>query len=248
MLFNIIAPAGWRIGVFRVEDVALGCLASFVAGVLFWPRGAGAALGSAFGEAYRASADYLRSAVAGLTGNGETGRPLGSIATWAGSRLDEALRQYLAEKGAKTVPLESVAALANVATRLRLAGMAIASLPSAVPGGVVVGAGDADRNGRLAEPVAVLTRQAEEVTSRYVALADGFEGGFVPPPVQVSGGSFLDVVLPAVDRCGDAELAARAEQLLWPGQYLGDVNLLRAHLVEPAEQVTAARSKSWWRR
>ena len=25
ILFNIIAPAGWRIGVLRIEDVALGC-------------------------------------------------------------------------------------------------------------------------------------------------------------------------------------------------------------------------------
>ena len=32
VLFNIIAPAGWRIGVLRVEDVALGCAASLVAG------------------------------------------------------------------------------------------------------------------------------------------------------------------------------------------------------------------------
>ena len=44
ILFNIIVPAGWRVGVLRIEDVAIGCVASLVAGVLFWPRGAGALL------------------------------------------------------------------------------------------------------------------------------------------------------------------------------------------------------------
>ena len=47
ILFNIIAPAGWKVGLTRVEDVAIGCAVSVVVGVLFWPRGAMAALGSA---------------------------------------------------------------------------------------------------------------------------------------------------------------------------------------------------------
>jgi len=242
VLFNIIAPAGWRVGVFRIEDVALGCVASLVAGVLLWPRGASAALGTAFAEAYRASADYLHSAIAELTGR-HAPAELAAIATAAGSRLDDALRHYLAEKGSKSVSLESIAALANGATRLRLAGVAIASLPNAIPDGFVVKDGD----DRLERPITVLTHRADEVTSWYAALAAGFERDVALPPVRASQDSFLDVVLPAFDRCGDPDLAARAEQLLWSGQYLGDVNQLRAHLVEPAGQVAAARGASWWR-
>ena len=68
ILFNIIAPIGWRVGVLRVEDVALGCAASLVAGALFWPRGAAAALAAAFAEAYHASAAYLQDALDSLTG------------------------------------------------------------------------------------------------------------------------------------------------------------------------------------
>ena len=67
ILFNILAPAGWQIGVVRIEDVALGCLASVVAGALFWPRGAGAALGAALDDAYRTAADYLAESVEQLT-------------------------------------------------------------------------------------------------------------------------------------------------------------------------------------
>ena len=42
ILFNILAPAGCKIGLVRVEDIALGCVSSLAVGLLFWPRGAGA--------------------------------------------------------------------------------------------------------------------------------------------------------------------------------------------------------------
>jgi uncharacterized membrane protein YccC len=64
ILFNLIVPAGWKIGIVRIEDVALGCAVSLAVGLLFWPRGAAAALGRALAEAYVVSARYLAEAVA----------------------------------------------------------------------------------------------------------------------------------------------------------------------------------------
>ena len=46
ILFNIIEPIGWKVGLTRIEDVAIGCGVSIVVGFLFWPRGATAALGA----------------------------------------------------------------------------------------------------------------------------------------------------------------------------------------------------------
>ena len=40
ILFSILQPTGWRVGLVRIEDVALGVGVSLVVGVLFWPRGA----------------------------------------------------------------------------------------------------------------------------------------------------------------------------------------------------------------
>ena len=250
ILFNIIAPAGWRIGVFRVEDVALGCLASLVAGFLFWPRGAGAALGAAYADAYRASATFLRESVRRLTGEPVDDPGATAAADAAGVRLDDALRQYLAEKGPKHVPLESVAAVANGATRLRLAGVAIDSLAASAPGGRVVPADDA---AELSGPVTVLNRRADRLIGWYDELAASFGNPAHPPlPELRTDGeddqSFLEVVLPAVEGCGDDERAARAEQLLWSGQYLGDVNRQRGELLTAAEQVRAAQTRPWWRR
>jgi uncharacterized membrane protein YccC len=249
ILFNIIAPAGWRIGVFRIEDVALGCLASLVAGFLFWPRGAGAALGVAFADAYRSSSAFLQQSIRKLTAEPLDDADVTAEAQAAGVRLDDALRQYLAEKGSKHVPLESVAALANGATRLRLAGVAITSLKRAAPDGHVVVDGDE----QLRRPVSVLNQRADRLSDWYTDLAASFGNPAHPALPGVDDDrdddeSFLEVVLPEVERCGDRDRAVRAEQLLWSGQYLGDVNRQRAELLEPAEQVWAVQTRPWWRR
>lgn len=55
---GLIAPAGWKIGLVRVEDVAIGCAVSLFVGLLFWPRGARAAMRRAMAQAYRADLDW----------------------------------------------------------------------------------------------------------------------------------------------------------------------------------------------
>ncbi len=42
ILFNILEPAGWRVGLVRLEDVAIGTAVSAGVALLFWPRGAAA--------------------------------------------------------------------------------------------------------------------------------------------------------------------------------------------------------------
>ena len=40
ILFNLIQPTGWSVGLIRLEDVTIGFAVSLVVGALFWPRGA----------------------------------------------------------------------------------------------------------------------------------------------------------------------------------------------------------------
>ena len=102
-------------------------------------------------------------------------------------------------------------------------------------------------------PPPFLDRRGRAVTDWYGALARTFEGpgaaahspSLDPTP---DGTSFLEIVLPAVERCGDPDRAQRAERLLWAGQYVGDVDRLRQDLLEPATQIAAARARAWWRR
>ncbi len=238
ILFNIIAPHGWRIGLLRIEDVAIGCLASIIAGALFWPRGAGATLGTALAEAYWAGADHVREAVEYVSGRRAEG-PTMRAAAATGARMDTALRQYLAERGAKNVPLENITAVANGASRLRLAGDAISQLKT-------FGAADL-----LEEPVSLLVSQTDQVTDWYRTLGDILAGGHGAVPAvepASANASFLDVVLPAINGCGDPTRAELAERLLWSGQYVGDVNRMRLDLVAPVMQLREVRNRASWLR
>jgi uncharacterized membrane protein YccC len=244
ILFNIIAPQGWRIGVLRIEDVALGCAAALVAGALFWPRGAGAALGSAMAESYRRSGEYLHDSINFVAGRLPSAPEMHGGAHAASLRLDDALRQYLAERGAKRMQLEGITALANGATRLRLAGSAVIGLGVTYPDTVPEVADPV-----LDGPIAALRNRTNEITAWYAELADVLDGvrDSAPPVTNDSRNeSFLDIVLPAVDRCGDPDRAARAERLLWSGQYVGDVSAVRPGLIAPANAIGVRRKIPWW--
>ena len=135
ILFNIIEPVGWRVGLTRFEDVAIGCGVSIVVGLLFWPRGATAALGRALSQAFVASSGYLADAVDRLTMTSrsvDTG--LGQEASHrAYLLLDDVFRQFFAERGAKVVSVEAISRLFTGSNRLRLAAYTLATLPVRPP-------------------------------------------------------------------------------------------------------------------
>jgi uncharacterized membrane protein YccC len=131
ILFNIIEPVGWKVGLTRIEDVAIGCGVSVVVGFLFWPRGATAALGRALSGAFVASSAYLGDAVDRLTMTSrhvDTG-PSQLASQRAYFLLDDAFRQFLAERGAKVVSVDTIARLFTGSNRLRLAAFTLGSLP-----------------------------------------------------------------------------------------------------------------------
>ena len=128
VLFNLLVPAGWRVGLLRIEDVAIGCLVSLVVGVLFWPRGAGAVVGDDLADAFRRGAAYLTQAVDWALGTRADPPDAGAAAVTAGIRLDEALRGFLAEQGTKRVSKEDLWMLVMGSMRLRLTAYSLAGL------------------------------------------------------------------------------------------------------------------------
>jgi hypothetical protein len=102
-----------------------------VVGVMFWPRGAGAALGRALSDSFAASSGYLSHAVDRLTTTSHDidTEPSQRASHRAYMRLDDAFRQYLAERGAKRVSVETVANLFTGSNRIRLAAFTMATLP-----------------------------------------------------------------------------------------------------------------------
>ncbi len=134
-LYNIIQPAGWKVGLLRVEDIAIGCGVSLLVGLLFWPRGAGPALRRALADAYSEGAAYLAGAVDfGMRRCDASADALAAPedeatrAAAAARRLDDTFRSFLAERGPKPVPLAAVTTLLTGAGGLRLAADAVLDL------------------------------------------------------------------------------------------------------------------------
>ena len=100
--------------------MAIGCLVSLVVGVLFWPRGASSVVGDDLADAFRRGAAYLSQSVDWALGTRAEPPEAGAAAATAGIRLDEALRGFLAEQGAKRVSKEDLWMLVMASMRLRL--------------------------------------------------------------------------------------------------------------------------------
>jgi uncharacterized membrane protein YccC len=128
VLFNLLVPVGWKVGVLRIEDVALGCAVSLVVGVLFWPRGAASVVGDDLADAFRRDSAYLAQAVGWALGTRNDAPNAGAAAVTAATRLDEALRGFLAEQGAKRLSKQDLWMLVMATTRIRLTAYALAGM------------------------------------------------------------------------------------------------------------------------
>jgi hypothetical protein len=239
ILFNLIAPAGWTIGLVRIEDIAIGCGVSLLVGLLFWPRGAAAALGRALAEAYQESMRYLSDAVAYGVGRCDAGGPptdppreQAQQAAAATRRLDDTFRGYLTERGVKPLPMSEVTSLVTGVAGVRLAADAVLDLWD----------GDA-RGGDRAAARHELLSAADRVAGWYGRFAHSMtQGEPVPDPLlanTVAAGRLVEAVTRDL-RGTDGHATATGVKVIWTGDHLDAVRRLQETLVEPARAAVAA--------
>ena len=149
--------------------MALGVGVSLAVGVLFWPRGASAALRQALAQAYADGAGYLAGTVRFGMSRGDPGTPAlpapagaAARAAAASRRLDDAFRTFLAERGPKRMPLADVAGLVTGVAGLRLEADAVLDLWQG---------GDGLAGGDLAAARLEILGTAERITGWYDGLA-----------------------------------------------------------------------------
>jgi len=234
ILFNLIQPVGWKVGLVRVEDVAIGFAISLVVGLLFWPRGTAARLRKDLATAYARGADYVvataRQVIGGTVAEQALGASRGADA--AVHRLDDAFRQYLAERSATTMNVEDVAALVGGASRVRRAAQSLASL-----GRMAGGEARLERCGRNLE------RELDALQSWYLTLGDALVNGRrVPSPHirDAQGASRLLACEREAARGRDRATVNAALVLLWSCQHLENLWRLETHLGERANAARAA--------
>jgi uncharacterized membrane protein YccC len=242
IVFNILEPAGWRLGLVRIEDVALGCGVSLLVGLLLWPRGAGAVLSRALSAAYRDSAAYLAAAVDYGVARCDARaaaptHPAVEAARAAASsrRLDDAFRGYLGERGDKPVAMADVTRLVTGVVGLRLAADAVLDLWRED------GAHQADRAAVRRE----LEANSAQMASWYGSLAESLEGhGVVPEPLPEDEAA-ADRLVDAAQRdlrSGDATVTSTAVRVLWTADHLDAARRLEEAVARPAREVVAERA------
>jgi uncharacterized membrane protein YgaE (UPF0421/DUF939 family) len=133
IILNLIAPAGWRLGLLRVEDVTAGAVVAVVASLLLWPRGATASVYDAIEAAVEFGSRYLRAAVLAATrgacdGTAGNVTALRNQALAGGRTVDDAVRHYLSETRNKAHLRAQVLSAAHSAVRLRIAADIIADI------------------------------------------------------------------------------------------------------------------------
>lgn len=223
VLFNIIDPVGWAVGLVRIEDVVLGCLAALVCGLLLWPAGATAQIRRALADSFEISADALEAAVRQVAEPSPQHESAASAqvaaADAAAARLDDAFREYLSERGTKAIGEDDLNAACNSASKLGQAATAIFSTP-------MPDTGDA----ALAAARAPLNERAGSVARWYRAIGSQFEQSHdeVPDPGAPDAAAAVRSALASVDHGADRE--AWAPSLWAVGLHLDSVTRLEARL------------------
>jgi uncharacterized membrane protein YccC len=234
IVFNIIAPTGWTVGLLRAEDVAIGCTISLVVGFLFWPRGLGKLFRESLGAAYERNVDYVASAARGLVGGDAAGRTDGDLrsaraaARGAESRLDDAFRQYLAEPAGQLANLDSVATLVAGSTRVRLAAYSMSTLSTGP-----------ERERRLDDCAQALTAETTALHAWSVKFAEALVQRKAIAVSERGVGEDGGQVVLCVQRAlaaGDDSITEPALSLLWASQHLENLRKLEGDLAAPAAE------------
>lgn len=241
ILFNLISPVGWRVGLVRVEDVAVGVGVSVIAGLLLWPRGARGELGTAVAGLYRSVAAYLASAFDGVLdpNSPENVRVRRRAAVRARDRSGEAFDQFLQERGTKPLDPETAASLVAAGTHAIIVGDLLISI--ADMGYRVQDSSDATH---------VLRTQAQLMLASFLRLADRLDGS---TSALLSGARVSDEVLrevalsflrawrehPAEGRSALAAVIA--------SEWLQQLGELTDDLEAPVARAVEAAHVPWWR-
>ncbi|WP_445168003.1 FUSC family protein [Mycolicibacterium sp. Dal123E01] len=210
IVFNLIVPSGWAVGLIRIEDVLVGASVGVVVSLLLWPRGVKTAVQQAIDAVREVGSRYLQAAVLRVTrGAFEQAEnqvnALSHDALTASRTLDDAVRQYLSENGGPTDSRAPVVRSSSRAVRLRAAADLIADI---VPPPL----------GVYPRARAVLEAHAAALCARF----DGSPGGTTGLTAPIS-----DDLVPALRaEAGAGELAVSAAlPLVTTAANLGELEL-----------------------
>jgi uncharacterized membrane protein YccC len=242
IIFNLITPVGWQVGLVRIEDVAVGTGVSIVVGMLLWPRGARSGLARATAGFYHAVRAYVAEAfglVLGMDSTADVAR-IRADAVRARDRAGEAFDVFLNERGAKPLGPDAAARLVAAGNQALLAGDLL----------VVVATDLGYRATSCPDGAATVDAQVRTLLAGVDHLADELTGvrnaraGAEHPSPE----ALRSAAVQCMRRAGSDERAVRgAIAVVIAAEWVQNLARMEAGLEQPVEAAVAAARMRWWR-
>ena len=241
VIFNLISPSGWQVGLVRIEDVAIGAAISIVVGLLLWPRGVRHELGRALASFYVAVGNYLEMAFDRVLGLERPGglQAVRRLTIQARNRAGEAFDAFLNEKAASPLDPQTAGFLLSAGTQAMLAGDlldVIASRSGYQAASCPEGA--QELNVQVQVLLTELRHYADELSLNHQTR----------PPSRVSPEALRHAALQCLERWRSDERYGRsAMAVVMAGEWIQNLARLEEDLGKPVSVATAAARTPWWR-
>jgi uncharacterized membrane protein YccC len=241
IVFNLISPAGWQVGLVRIEDVAAGAAVSIVVGVLLWPRGARQELARSVANFYRALAAYLGPGfdrVLGFEAAGDID-VLRHQAVRARDRAGEGLQVLLSERGVKHLEQQTAAAMVDAGNQGMLAADALD----------VVATDLGYRAASCADGAEAIRVEVKALRAHFANLANRLDDrGAIAKTRTVSRPAMRAAVLGCLDRTThDPSSQRSALALVIAGEWAENLARLASDVERPVTVAADAARIPWWR-
>jgi len=241
VVFNLISPAGWQVGLVRIEDLLVGAFISLLVGLLLWPQGARRELVRGLSSVYRGADVYLEHAFDRLLGFEPAGGEDSArqVVVRARDRVGESFETFMSERGAGPAEQDTAAFLLSSANQLILAGDLL---------GVIAGVMGYSAAG-CAEGAGEVRGQMRVLVGAYRDLADQLSlSRPTGPEAHVSVAALREAELTCLRRWQTNPDAGRgAMAVVMAGEWVQSLANLEADLEEAVAGAAAAARKPWWR-
>lgn len=241
IFFNLLTPVGWRVGLVRIEDVAVGSAIGVAAGTLLWPRGARSDFAHTLSRLYRLVAVHLSEALDLVLGRGrvEAVNAARAEVSRAREKTGESFDQLLGEHSSRQLAPE-------------VAGFMVAAADHAVIVAdsfqVLVDMGY-DATASVDGMQRVDSAGAALVASWFM-LAERIEGIAAARTVALHRDELRQAALNSLAAWRDddsPERGAAAIAVAWTREWLEQLGALVRDLEEPAANVAASAAAPWWK-
>jgi uncharacterized membrane protein YccC len=240
VFFNLLTPVGWRVGLVRIEDLAVGSAIGVAAGALLWPRGARADFAHSLSRLYRRVAVHLSEAIDLALGHGHVEAVSATRAQVkrATEATAESFDQLLRESSSGQLAVD-VAAFAVAAADHAM--IVADSFQVLVDMGYV--AGD------CGDEVQRVDRQGAALVASWFMLAERIEGVRAVRTVPLQGEELRQAALSCLGawRGESSQHGQAAIALAWAREWIEQLGTLVRDLEEPAAEVAASAAAPWWR-